>query len=80
MASMPEFDEVGAESGATTATLPLDFLGDVSPGDTITLTVDRVNGDQVEVSFGSEEPTEEIPDETAEIPPDMVADEEAFPA
>ncbi|HNR70421.1 MAG TPA: hypothetical protein PKJ00_03455 [Verrucomicrobiota bacterium] len=80
MASMPEFDEVGAESGATTATLPLDFLGDVSPGDTITLTVDSVENGQAVVSLGGGE--EVAPTEEASLPPAeaMTPDEEEFPA
>jgi hypothetical protein len=50
------------------------FSDDVKPGDTITLKVSAIHGDEVEVTATAESETEP-PESTAE-PPEMTADEE----
>lgn len=57
----PETDEMD-EVDSKSALLPKGiFDGEIKVGDTITLTVDQVFGDEVEVSVASESPEDETP-------------------
>jgi hypothetical protein len=69
----PGSGEPGSDTGQN-ALLPRSIFGDgVKPGDTITLKVSAVFGDEVEVSASAS--PEQEPEENQE-PPELTADEE----
>lgn len=79
MTAAPASRQAAETEQAQNALLPRNLFGDsLKPGDTITLKVSAIYGDEVEVAAtaSSGEEPEELEELAEEVPPTLTADEE----